>query len=145
MFFPRRYRMSLIIGIAVGFSQGIITVFFETFVCALADKGTARLYCREQLYDPSTGFLALTFLNILSIGPTLLFLFKFEKFGRAKILLYGTIATIIMLVLTQVFSRGISQKDYFDWYVYVVQVIIILYVIFIYSASLGPVLYFSYP
>ena len=72
--------MALTVGIIVGFTQGIILIFFETFVCnIMASDENAKLLCQENSYDPEKGFVALLFLNIVTIGPTLFFLFRLER------------------------------------------------------------------
>ncbi|MDR3548627.1 MAG: hypothetical protein P4M11_10260 [Candidatus Pacebacteria bacterium] len=77
--FPPRYRIALILGILVAFSQGIIDVFFSRYVCDIASNEATKMYCERQQYDPNQGFLAMLLLNIFTTAPTYLFLIRLER------------------------------------------------------------------
>ncbi len=80
MLFPARYRQALFVGLVIGFVQGIITYFFDEFVCSMSSGGSITdLYCQQQTFDPSKGFLALMFLYLLAVGPAIFFLVRLER------------------------------------------------------------------
>eukprot|EP00826_Nyctotherus_ovalis_P005789 TRINITY_DN11316_c0_g1_i17.p1 TRINITY_DN11316_c0_g1~~TRINITY_DN11316_c0_g1_i17.p1 ORF type:complete len:147 (-),score=19.62 TRINITY_DN11316_c0_g1_i17:610-1050(-) len=76
--FPPNYRNALIIGIIVGMSQGVINVFFEGFLCQLVNNEVTSSYCKQTLYNPTSSFSYMLFLNALAVAPTLSFVYYFE-------------------------------------------------------------------
>ncbi len=48
------------------------------------------------------------------------------------------VASFAILVIIQVFSRPTSSPTFFEWKTYVVQTLLMLYTIIIYSGTLGP-------
>ncbi len=77
--FPPLYRNALLVGIVIGFSQGVITVFFQNFLCDLATNETTRSYCQKQMYDVSGGLLSMLLLYIVAVGPVLFYLYRLER------------------------------------------------------------------
>jgi len=136
--FPRQYRIPLIVGIVVGFSQGVISIFFERFICNLTEDESTRLYCQEKIYNPDHMMMSMFLLNIFTIGPTALFICKLEKFGRRKLFIFGFIATLLTLIIIQGFARWQSKSEYFEINTMVIQGLLLFYTIIVYSATLGP-------
>jgi hypothetical protein len=78
-FCPRDYRNALLIGITIGLSQGIIDAFFKNYLCHMMNSNPGYAYCEKQIYSVNGDFTYLLFLNVLAIGPTLLFLYFLER------------------------------------------------------------------
>jgi len=53
----------------------------------MADTEGARVQCKQDIYNPSSGFLWLMLLNLLAIGPVLFFLYKLERILNKRVLL----------------------------------------------------------
>ncbi len=158
--FPPRYRKALIVALVFGFTQGIILVFFNRYICHNAETEAAKSVCEEDAYDPSEGILWLLLLNFFTIGPAIFFLYKLERinlfptlfvsmglnnkkmvaYGRVKLIIYGTIAAIATLIAIQVFTRISRGGPLINWRFYVIQGLTLFYTIFIQAATLGPVL-----
>ncbi len=137
--FPPRYRKALIAGLVIGFMQGVIIYFFETFVCSRSSKGdSSDLYCQEQKYDPSKGLLALAFIYLLVIGPVIFFLDRLEPYGRVRLFIFGTAATLLILLVILGFSFVSGSDLVYNWSTYVITGLILFYSIVVFSATLGP-------
>jgi len=76
---PPYYKSAICIGILIGISEGIINAFFEGFLCFLVDSETTMAYCQKQVNNPDSGLYYLVFANLLSIGPTLFYLYYLER------------------------------------------------------------------
>ena len=79
VFCPRNYRNAMLVGVTIGLSQGIIDAFFKDYLCHIMNSNPGYAYCEKQIYSVNEDFTYLVFLNVLAIGPTLFFLYFFER------------------------------------------------------------------